>query len=141
MAGGGDAEAFEDLAGARLEGVAVVVEDQVFELGVAVAVEILVGVGQQLFFFLHGLPELLVAHHDDVENREGLVFEVVLLEHAQPQLLGHVEDPFAGHFLAGENLQEGRLARAVGADEAVTVARVELEAGALEERLLAEGFS
>ena len=58
VADGGDAQTLEDLAGAGLEAVAVLPHDDVLELRVAIAVELLAGVGQQDLLLAHRLPQL-----------------------------------------------------------------------------------
>ena len=137
---GRDPEPLEDLGGARLERVAVVVEDEVLDLGVAVGVEVAVHVGEQALALLERLPDVLLAHHRDLDDRHVLVLEVVLLEDAHAGAPRHVDDAVRGDLVAGEDLEEGRLAGAVGADEAVARAGVQLEGDALEEGVAAEGF-
>ena len=138
---GRDAEPLEHLAGAGFEGIAVVAEDQVLQLGVAVGVELLLGVGEQALLLDHRLPDVVVAHHGDFEDGHVLVPEVVLLEDAQLEALGHRDSPLAGDVVPGEDLEEGGFARAVGPHEAIAVARVELNRDPLEQRLGAEGLS
>ena len=130
-----DAEPLEDLARPRLERVAVVAQDQVLELGIAVGVELGLGVGQELLLLDHRLPDLVVAHHRHLEDRHVLVAEVVLLEHAELEALGHRHRPLARLLVTGEDLQEGGLARAVRPNQAITVAGVELDRGPGEQGL------
>ena len=115
-----DAEPLEDLAGARLERVAVVGQDDVLELGVALAVE--VGALEQGLLLLDRLPQRLVAHHHDVDDGHVLVAEVVLAQDADARLLGDRDRAVARDLVAGQDAQEGGLARAVGADQAVALA-------------------
>ncbi len=137
---GRDAQPLEDLGGARLERVAVVVEDELLDVGVAVGVEIAIHVGEQALALFERVPDVLLAHHRHVDDRHVLVLEVVLLQDAQAGAPRHVDDAVRGDLVAGEDLEERRLAGAVGADEAVAGAGVELEGGALEQGVAAEGF-
>jgi hypothetical protein len=138
---GGDAEAFQHLAGARFQGVAVVAQDQVLHLGVAVGVELPLGVGEEALLLHHRLPYVVVAHHGHFEDGHVLVAEVVLLQHTQLEALGHGDRAVARQLLAGEDAEKRRLARTVGPHEAVAVARVELDRDSLEQSLGAVGFT
>ena len=122
----GDAQTFEDLAGARLERVAVVGQDDVLELGVALAVELVVL--EQLLLLVDRLPQRLVAHHHDVDDGHVLVAEVVLAQDADARLLRDRDLALARDLVAGQDAQEGGLARAVGAHHAVPLAGIELQA-------------
>ncbi len=135
--GGRDAEPLEDLGRARLEGIAVMARDDVFEIGVAVAVEARVGAIEQRSLVTDRLPQLVVAHHRHLEDRQLLEAVVVLLEGAQPEPPRLRHSAGARLLLAGEDPQERRLARAVGPDQPVAAAGVELEAHVLEQRLRA----
>ncbi len=132
-----DPEALEDLAGPRLEGVAVSPQDDVLEFRVAVGFEVVLGAGEDPFLLGHRVPQRPVAHHHDIEDAVALVPEVVLAQDAQPRALRDRELPGAGGLLAGENPQQRGFATAIGADDAVALARVELERSALEEQLVA----
>jgi len=70
-----------------------------------------------------------------------LVAEVVLLQDPQLHPLGHGDGALGGLVLAGEDAQEGRLAGAVGAHQAVTVAGNELDRDPLEEGLGSKRFA
>ena len=135
---GRDAEPLEDLAGARLQRVAVVLDDDVLELGVAVAVEVLLGPGEDALLLGHGLPERRVAHHHDVDDADVLVLEVVLPEDSDPRALRDRDLAVARALLAAEDLEQRRLAAAVRAHDAVALARIELERDSLEEGLVPE---
>ena len=76
-----------------------------------------------------------------VEDAFGFVLVDVLPQPAQP--LAGVEYHRAGGLLdlAGEDLEKGGLARAVGADEAVAVAGGEAQRDVLEQHLAAEGHA
>src|SRR6185312_13537881 len=138
---GGNAESFEHFAGAGLQGIAVVAEDEVLQVGVAVGVEFLVGVGEEALLLDHGLPDVVVAHHGHFEDGHVLETEVNLLEDAQLEALGHRDGAFAGDVIPGEHFEERRLARAIGPHEAIAVAGIELNRDPLEQRLGAEGFA
>ena len=87
----------------------------------------------------HDLEEARVPHDDGVEDRLLVEGELVLPQHRDP-LAGADDDlPLVRLDLAGENLQKGRLAGAVGADQAVAVARGELDIDVLENDPLAVG--
>ena len=100
-------------------------------------------VGKVLLFiqgvlFLHDVVQALVAHNDGIQHAEFIILEVVLLEHRHP-LVGR-DDHLAGGRLqiAGEDAQEGGLACAVRADDAIAVAGDELQVHVLKQRLPAE---
>ena len=135
-----DAEPFEDLARLRLERVAVVPEDRLLEVRVAVRVELALGVEQALLL-LHRAPHLGVPHHRDVDDPVRLPVVVILLQDAEAHLLRNRDDPLRGRVLAGEDAEQRRLPRPVRADEAVAVPRVELDRDAAEEGLRAEGLA
>ena len=76
---------------------------------------------------LAALVEAHVAHDDRLEHRVVVVHVLVLLEHGHAGLGVHVDVAAGGVYLAREYLEEGGLARAVGADDAVAVAGRELQ--------------
>jgi hypothetical protein len=130
----GDADAQQQLAGARLGVVAAHFAEFGFEFG-----------GVQVIFlgrlrvhvdgvlFLHHPPHLGVALQHHVEHALVLVAELVL---AQPRhALAGVERDIARSRLqfAGEDFHEGGFAAAVGADQAVAVAVAELDVDVLEQ--------
>ncbi len=133
---GGDAHAEQQLAGARLGGVAVVFADLALELG-GVHVVVLGGVrvGVDRVALLDRRPQLLVAHHHHVEHAHVFIRELVLAQvgHALVRILGDVAGARVED--AAQDLHERRLAGAVGADQAVAVAVAELDGDVLEQGL------
>ncbi|MNE08245.1 hypothetical protein D3C80_1008910 [compost metagenome] len=134
-----DTQAQQQLTGAGFGGVAVHLGELGFQLGNGHAV-----------FFGHfrqrvdaialglDLPQLLVAHDHGVDHGEFFVGELILAQLAQAYVrLEH--DLAGGRFqVVAEDFHEGRLAAAVGADQAVAVAVVELDRDVLEQGLGAE---
>ena len=96
-----------------------------FELGRAHAVFVgEVRLGVERFLLLHDLVELLMPHDDRLQHRTSSIGKVVLLaapRSARPGVTWTIA--LFGSILAGQNLQKGRFAGAVGADQAVAVAR------------------
>ena len=135
---GGNTQTLEDLPGARLRHVAVVLEDDLFECRIALAVEFLIGPGQQLVLLAHRREQLLVAGHHRLQDRIALVAEVILTEHAEPRPLGHRHRPVVGELLTREDTQQRRLARPVGPHQAVPMAVGELKRDVLEQGLVAD---
>ena len=136
----GNAEAGEQLGRVGLRGVAVLFGDHAFELAEQLA--LLVGerlFGEQLLLLLHRGPQLVVAHQHDREHDHLLEAELVLLQHARALRLVHVAGVRLE--LAGDDLQEGRLAGAVRAGQAVALAFGELDRYLLEQALFAVGFA
>ena len=88
MAFGCDPQPLQDLTGLRVEGGAVEALDRRLERRVALAVEVLLGAGEHRFFLVNRPPELLVAHHHDVEDPLALVLEVVLSENTEASAFG-----------------------------------------------------
>ena len=113
-----------------------------FALQLGRALAVLIGeirLGVQGVLLLHDVVQALVAHDDGVEHRVGVVLELILFQRGHT-LIRRIGDGTGGGLqLAGENAQEGRFSRAVGADDAVAVAGHELEVCAREELLTAEG--
>ena len=124
-----DVEAGEDLRGAGLHGIAVVLQDQVLEFGVAVSVEVLVRALQQLLLGLHGLPQLGVAHHHHIQDGGALVLEVILLQDPQAGLARHGDGAGAGLLLTGQDPEERGLARSIGTHHTVALAGGEVDGG------------
>ena len=88
--------------------------------------------------FLHHIIQMLVAHDDGVQDGVFVVGVLVLLQNGDP-LVGIDGDRAAGGIqLAGEDPQEGGLACAIGADDAVAVAGQELQVNMLEQPLAAK---
>ncbi len=144
---GGDAEPFQHLAGSRLEGVAVVMQDQLLELRVAVGVELgsrtvvlVLAMRQHPLLFDHRLPDVVVAHHRHLQDGHRFVTEVVLAQDAELEALGNGQGAGAGLLLTGKDAQEGRFPRAVRPHQAIAVAGVELDRDPLEQRLGAVGL-
>ena len=81
------------------------------------------------------LPQLLVTHDHGIDHAELFVSKLVLAQLTQAHvLLQH--DLAAGRLqLAAEDLHEGRLAAAVGADQAVAVAVAKFDGDVFEQRL------
>ncbi len=94
----------------------------------------------------------LVAEEDRLAHREGRHQQAVLVDEADAELgralRAHRRDGFAvdrdgafvGHMEAGEDLDEGRLAGTVLADEAVDLAAADLERGTVEGADAPEGL-
>ena len=80
-----------------------------------------------------------MTHHHHVEHAQLLVGELVLLQLAEA-LAGRrsIRFPRAGLQVSAENFHEGRLAAAVGADQAIAIAVAELDGNVFEQRLCAE---
>ncbi len=131
-----DSYAQQQLAGARLRGVAVVLGELRLEVGRAHVVLFgRVGVGVDRVALGHRLPHLAVADHHHVEHAQVLEGELVLAQLAQS--LVRVEHHVARARLevAAEDLHERRLAGTVRADQAVAVAVAELDGDVLEQGL------
>ncbi|CAI8783898.1 protein of unknown function [Methylococcus capsulatus] len=86
----------------------------------------------------HRRPHLGVPHHHDVQHPLVLEGELILAQLAQTHV--EVERNITGGRLqiAAEDFHEGRLAAAVGPDQAITVALAELDGDVFEQRLDAE---
>ncbi|EXI69829.1 MAG: hypothetical protein AW08_00322 [Candidatus Accumulibacter adjunctus] len=129
-----NADAEQQFAGARLGAVAAILGKAGFEVGGVHVVGLArVGVGVDGVLLEHAGPHLLMPHHDDVDHPLLLEGELVLAQvgHALVDVLRDVAG--SGFELASENLHQGRLARAIGADQSVTIALAELERDVLEE--------
>ena len=130
----GDAKPQQQLAGARLGGVAAELREMRFEVGGAKVVFLRrIGVGiDRVALRLRG-PQLLVAHEDDIEHPLILVGKLVLLQLAEP-LVGIGGDVAAGGFeVVAEHFHQRRFPAAVGADEAIAVAVAELDGDVFEQ--------
>jgi len=92
-----------------------------------------VGLFVERILLLHHVIQMLVAHDDGVENGIGVILVLVLLQNGHPR--AGLDGYLAGRRLelAGQDLQKRRLARAVGADDTVAVARHELQIDLLEQ--------
>src|ERR1700726_1674460 len=89
----------------------------------------------------HRLPDVVVAHHRNLEDGHRLEAEVVLPQDAELQALRHGHRAGAGPFLAGQDAEERRLPRTVGPDQAIAVAGVELNRHPFEQRLGSIGLA
>ncbi|MCY1414277.1 hypothetical protein D9M71_297240 [compost metagenome] len=135
----GNTQAQQQFAGTGFGGVAIHFGEFGFQLGHGHAV-CFAHFRQRIDAIALGLdlPQLFVTHDHGVDHGEFFVGELVLAQFTQ----AHVRfqhDLAAGRLeVTAENLHEGRLAATVGADQAVTVATVELDRNVFEERLGAE---
>ena len=135
-----DAQAGEDHLGVALGVPSVQLRELALQHAGALAVRIgKVLLRVELVLFLHDLIQALVAHDDRLEHLVLVKLKVILLEHGHA--LARRDDDLAGGGLqiAGEHLEEGGLARTVGADDAVAVAGCELDVDVFEQRLAAVG--
>lgn len=134
-----DAEADQQLGRIGLHGVAAGVGEKTLDIvGAVLFLRSQVDLAVKIFALLVNFPELLVAHIDDVEDRDVLVVVMVLLQKAHAAILVDRNRAGGRLLLAGEDLHEGRFAGAVRADQAVTAARREFHRDVFEKRLLAE---
>ena len=118
---------------------AVELAELALELGRARAVFVAeVRLGVERVLLGHHLVQLRVAHDHGGERVDLVVGEVVLAQHAQAHVLGDHDPAREGSWSPERQLQEGGLARAVGADQAVAVAGRELDVDVLEQRAAAE---
>ena len=112
-------------------------EKSLFELSELVGVEFLGGRGEEPLLGDRRLPQRLIAHQRDIENRLVLVEELILLQDPQAQALRNRDRALAGFDVAGQHVEERGLAGPIGPHQAVALAGVELERHLGEERLLA----
>ncbi len=132
----GDIEAHQQLTGTRFGGVAIQLGEFDLEVGNLHAV-FLTHLRQRVDAVTLGLDhgQTLVAHDDGVEHRVFLIGELVLTQLAQTDV-GLEHDVTTGRLqIATENLHHGRLAAAVGADQAVAIATPELGGDVFKQRL------
>ena len=119
-----ETQAVEQNRGIGFRCVTVFVADDSFEFAHAHAVFIGKGVvrfGVQGFSFLEGVPEAAIAHDHGIDHAMFVEGELVL---AQDTELFRPRDVAFGRFeLAGKDLHERGLARAVGAGDRVAAAR------------------
>ena len=133
---GGDADAVEKLGGLGLGVPAVHLGKLALQLRRALAVGVAeIRLGIERVLFLHDVVEAAVAHDDRIHHGEGVVLEVVLLQHAHAVLLAHGHAARGGRKLARYDAKQGRFARAVGADDAVAVIGLEDEIHVLVEQI------
>ena len=134
-----NADAGQQFAGACLGSIAIVLGELRFEVGglhVILVGRIRVRVDRVALG--HRGPHLGVAHHHHVEHAHLFIRELVLAQLAES--LVHVQHHVArrGLEVAAEDLHEGRLAAAVGADQTVAIAIAELDRNVFKQRLGAE---
>jgi hypothetical protein len=125
---GRDADAEQQFAGARLGGVAAVFGEPGLEVG-GVHVVVLGGieVGVDGVLLEHAGPHLLVPHHHHVDDALLLEGELVLTQVGQAFVRVFRDVAGGGFKFAGEDLHEGRLAGAIGANQAVAIAFAKLD--------------
>jgi len=87
------------------------------------------------------LPCICVTHHGEAQNDLGVVEKEILPENADARARRDRHGSFARLFVTGKNLEEGRLAGPVCADQAVARAGIELERDTREERACTKGFT
>src|SRR4051812_10226666 len=130
------AQAEQQLARARLRGVAAVFG--ILRLQVRRAQELLFAclrVGVDRVALAHRVPHLGVAHQHYVENPLVLVGELVLAQLADALVAVDRHRARGGFETAAEDLHEGRLAAAVGADQAIAIPAAEFDGHVLEQGL------
>ena len=126
----------QQFAGARLGGVAVQLGEPHLQLGDLHAV-FFAHLRQRVdavALLLH-LPQLRMTHDHGVEHRIVLEGELVLAQLADALVGVDADIARARLQIAAEDLHQGGLAAAVGADQAVAVAVAELDGDVLEQRL------
>jgi hypothetical protein len=101
---------------------------------------VLAGIGQDPLLLDHRPPELRVAHEGDAQDLLVLVQELVLAQHTESHGLGDGYLAGGRLFLPGQDSEQGRLSRPVGADQAVAVTGVEQERRVTEQGPVAEGL-
>ena len=125
------AEARQHPGGAGLERVAIVRGDHILQKGDASRVGMAVFADPSLL--AQGFPHHRVAAHGQLENDGIVVEEAVLPKHAEACPLGQPEAAVRDLLVTGQEAQEGRLARAVGAHEPVARPRIELQGHVFEQ--------
>ncbi len=136
----GDAEAFEERGGFALGDVTVLLGDHTLELAEPNADLVRDVAGEEALLLVHRVPEGLVAHEHGVDDAVSVVFEMVLLEHAETEIPGDLDRSGVRVLVAREHLDEGGFAGAVGSGEAITLAGIELHRDVLEEDLRAKAL-
>ncbi len=133
----GDIEALQQDRRVALRFVAVLFADDALELAEAHAVGVgHLGLGVEKVALFERGPQAMVAHDHRVDDAQLVVGELILLEDAE--LLRADDAALLRRLLAGEQLHEGGLARAVGAGQAVAAAGQETGGHFVEENLRAE---
>src|SRR5262245_58892912 len=129
----------QQLAGSRLGRVPVEGRELALDLGRVQAFGLAQGgLRVQPLALLIELPQPLVTHDDRVKNGGLLERELILAQLADAHVRLGRDVAVRRLELAGEDLQERRLAGAVRADQPVTIPVAELDGDVLEERLLTE---
>ena len=127
-----------------LEAPAVLALEPVLELGqvleLAGVVRVFGQVGRGVMVGGDDVPERAQTGRDFVEDRTiaGATWHF-LLEARDAKARGPPDRPLVGRDLAGDGLQQARLAAAVAADERDPFARPDAQVGVLEERQMADG--
>ena len=94
--------------------------------------------GVELVALLHHFPHGGVAHEHRVEHGVFVKLEVVLAQHGEAFARAHLHGALVRFEFARDGFQQRGLAGAVGTDDAVDVAAVELEVDVLVQYALAE---
>ncbi len=126
-----DAQALQHRAGPGLQRVTIVGSDAVLEIGDPDRIGM--GFGRQPALLGQRPGDHLVPAHRQVQDDLGVVQEAVLAQHPHPRALGQQHLAGAGLLVTGQDAQERRLARAVGAHQPVTAAGVQLKRHPLEQ--------
>ncbi len=134
-----DAQAAEQSGGVAFGVPALQLRKFLLQLGGAYAV----GVAEVLFgvygvFLLHYVPEHRVSAQHRFHHRAVVELKVVLTEHAQTLARAKRYCAVGGLQLAAEYAHQRRLARAVGTDDAVAVARRKCEVNVLKKSAFAK---
>ena len=108
-----------------------------FQLGSAVAVLLGHGIlGIESLTLLHVLPKGLMSHQHGIHHREGIIFEVVLLQHAQALARAQLHRALVGFQLAADGAQQRRFTGTIGTNNAIDIVVGELQVHVLVECLL-----
>ncbi len=121
-----DCQAFQHLAGARLQGVAVVRGDEIFKIRHASGVHVATR-SHHAPLLGERVPHHPIATHGQIQDDFAVVEEAILPEHADAGARGDGHRSRRGLLVSGQNLQEGRLARAIRAHEAVASTGAKLQ--------------
>ena len=122
------AKVLQQLRGVALSLPAVHLGELLFQFRGAVAV--LLGhlwLGVEHVALLHVVPKGVVAHEYGVYHLVRVVLEVVLLQHGEALARTKFHGALVGLQVAADGAQQGRLAGAVGTDDAIDVATGELD--------------
>jgi hypothetical protein len=111
--------------------------DRLLEHVESLGVELFLVRFEQRLLLDHRLPQFGVAHHRHPEDLLVFVQELVLPQDSEPGVLRDRYGTLGWIEFAAQDVQQRRLSRAVGADEPVALAPVELERCVGEQRLVA----